>query len=125
LGEAEAHQVIYVMVITQALGAGLVLAGGALILYWYLYYKRNFKGTLLTGGPYGWVRHPFYTGFIILVVGLTLFLPIYETRLLLVFTLAVMYVHVPREEEQLLKQYKRKYAEYMKKVRWRLIPYIY
>jgi protein-S-isoprenylcysteine O-methyltransferase Ste14 len=32
---------------------------------------------------------------------------------------------IPREEEFLLEQYGEDYREYMKKVRWRIIPGIY
>jgi protein-S-isoprenylcysteine O-methyltransferase Ste14 len=106
-------------------GGVLALVGAGLCLYWYVYFKRNFKGELLTEGPYGFVRHPFYTGFIMFALGLSIALPIYETRILLVITLAVMYVYVPKEEEQMVKEYSKKYLAYKKKVPWRLIPYIY
>ncbi len=105
---------------------GLLTVGGAVIcFYWYVYWGRNFQGKLLTEGPYGVVRHPFYAGFIMFVLGLTIYLPIYETRLLAVLTFAVMYVFVPKEDEQLLREYKDEYRKYMKKVKWKLIPYLY
>lgn len=108
-----------------AAGGLLALVGAIFCIYWYIYYKRNFQGELLTEGPYAVVRHPFYTGFILLSLGLAIALPIYETRLLLVITLAVMYVYVPKEEEQMMQEYRKKYADYKKKVPWRLIPYLY
>ena len=106
-------------------GGLLASLGGVICLYWYIYWKRNFQGELLTGGPYSMVRHPFYTGFILFVVGLNFALPAYETRLLLVFTMAVMVVFIPKEEEQLIEEYGKEYRIYMKKVPWRLIPYLY
>lgn len=108
-----------------AAGGVLATVGGVFCVYWYVYFKRNFKGELLTEGPYGIVRHPFYTGFIMFALGLAIALPIYETRILLVITLAVMYVYVPKEEEQMVKEYNKKYLDYKKKVPWRLIPYLY
>ncbi|MCB2172950.1 isoprenylcysteine carboxylmethyltransferase family protein [archaeon] len=108
-----------------AAGGLMALVGAIVCLYWYVYFKRNFQGELLTDGPYGIVRHPFYTGFLMFALGLAIALPIYETRLLLVITLAVLYVYVPKEEEQMMQEYRKKYAEYKKKVPWRLIPYLY
>ncbi len=106
-------------------GGVLTGLGAVICLYWYVFWERNFKDELITDGMYSVVRHPFYTGFIMLALGLTLVFPSYETRFLAVITLAVMVVFVPKEEEQLLKEYKDEYRRYMKKTRWRLIPYIY
>ncbi len=105
---------------------GLIAAvGGGICLYWWVYWERNFKGELLTEGPYAIVRHPYYSGFIFLAIGLAIAMPIFETRLLAAMTLAVISVYVPREEEQLLIHYKQKYKRYMAKVKYRLIPGIY
>ena len=106
-------------------GGLLTLIGITICLTWYFYWRRNFKDDLLTEGPYSVIRHPFYTGFILLSLGLTIVLPIYETRLLAVLTLAVMVTYVPREEDQLIMQYGDEYRRYMKKVKWKLIPYLY
>lgn len=106
-------------------GGLLTVVGAVICLYWYIYLERNFQGKLLTEGLYGVVRHPFYAGFILFVLGLNIALPIYEMRLLAVLTLAVMYVFVPKEEEQLLLEYKDEYRKYMKKVKWKLVPYLY
>lgn len=107
------------------IGLFLAVAGGIVCAYWYLYWNRNYKGELITDGIYGVVRHPFYTGFIMMALGITIAYPNYETRLLAVMTLAVMYVFVPKEEQQLLQEYGDEYRAYMKKVKWRLIPYLY
>ena len=111
--------------LSLVVGGALAAVGAAICLYWYMYWERNFKGELLTEGPYAIVRHPYYSGFIFLAIGLAIALPIMETRLLAVMTLAVISVYVPMEEEQLLIQYKKRYRAYMDKVKYKLIPGIY
>lgn len=111
--------------LTLVVGGVLAAAGVTMCLYWWIYWERNFEGELLTEGPYAIVRHPYYSGFIFLALGLAIGMPIMETRLLAVMTLAVISVYVPREEEQLVIHYKQKYKRYMAKVKYRLIPGIY
>jgi protein-S-isoprenylcysteine O-methyltransferase Ste14 len=111
--------------VAKAAGVLLSVTGAAVCIYWYVFWGRNYEGELITYGPYTYVRHPFYSGFLSLAVGLAVALPIYETRLLLVFTLAVIVVYVPKEEESLVQQYKKEYLDYMEKVRHKLIPGVY
>lgn len=111
--------------LSLVIGGILAAAGGAMCLYWWIYWERNFQGELLTEGPYAIVRHPYYSGFIFLALGFAIGMPIMETRLLAVMTLAVISVYVPKEEEQLIIHYKQKYRRYMAKVKYRLIPGIY
>ena len=113
------------MGIEMIMGGLLTGAGGALCVYWYVYWERNYEGDLLTEGPYEYVRHPYYSGFILATLGLAMAYPAFETRILAVMTIAGMYVMVPREEKELLVQYKKKYRKYMAKVKYRLIPGIY
>lgn len=49
----------------------MVLAGLLLVLYSTIYLHRHKKEGLVTTGPYRFVRHPQYTGFIIVTLGLT------------------------------------------------------
>ncbi len=111
--------------IAKAVGGILSVTGAAVCVYWYVFWSRNYKGDLITHGPYAYVRHPFYSGFLSLAVGLALTFPFFETRLLLVFTLAVIVVFVPKEEEELIRRYNKRYLDYMEKVRHRLIPGVY
>ncbi len=112
-------------IVAKVVGGLLSVTGAAICIYWYVFWSRNYEGELITHGPYAYVRHPFYSGFLSVAIGLALALPLYETRLLLVFTLAVMVVYVPKEEEALIRQYKKRYLDYMETVRHRLIPGVY
>lgn len=111
--------------IARAVGGVLSVTGAAVCVYWYVFWRSNYEGDLITHGPYSYVRHPFYSGFLLLAVGLALALPFFETRLLLVFTLAVIVVYVPKEEEELIRRYGQGYIDYMEKVRHRLVPGVY
>lgn len=111
--------------VAKAAGGLLLVTGAAVCVYWYVFWSSNYEGELITYGPYAYVRHPFYSGFLSVAVGLVLALPIYETRLLLVFTLAVIVVYVPKEEEALVRRYNKQYLDYMEKVRHKLIPRVY
>jgi len=111
--------------IARAVGGVLSVTGAAVCVYWYVFWTSNYEGDLITHGPYSYVRHPFYSGFLSFAVGFALALPFYETRLLLVFTLAVIVVYVPKEEEELIRRYNKRYLNYMENVRHRLVPGVY
>jgi protein-S-isoprenylcysteine O-methyltransferase Ste14 len=118
-------RMVSLLLVARAVGGLLSVTGGAVCVYWYVFWSRNYEGELITYGPYGYVRHPFYSGFLSLALGLAVALPIFETRLLLVFTLAVLVVYVPKEEEALVRQYGQRYVDYMEKVRHRLVPGVF
>lgn len=111
--------------VLQLVGAVLTVFGGLLCLRWWVFWRRNYRGDLLTGGPYARVRHPFYSAFMLLVVGLAVLAPFLETIMLAVVSIPVLVFYVGREEEWLVKRYGRAYREYMAMVRWRLVPNVY
>jgi protein-S-isoprenylcysteine O-methyltransferase Ste14 len=94
---------------TTIAGAALILLGIYYIVFWWSYWKMNYKGKLVTGGPYTIVRHPYYFGFL----GLAL------------VSWAVIISQIKSEEEELIKKYGNKYKEYQERIRWRLIPGVY
>lgn len=78
---------------------------------------------LRTDGLYGFVRHPVYFGWVLIVFGapsMTL------TRLsFAVISSLYLAVAVPFEERSLIETFGPDYASYRERVRWRMIPGIY
>ncbi|MCX2930758.1 isoprenylcysteine carboxylmethyltransferase family protein [Mycobacterium sp. CVI_P3] len=79
---------------------------------------------LVSTGLYGIVRHPMYTGNVILMIGIALALGSYWALLLVVVGLLLMAVRI-FDEEKLLRTELDGYQQYTQKVRYRLIPLIW
>jgi protein-S-isoprenylcysteine O-methyltransferase Ste14 len=75
-------------------------------------------------GVYGLVRHPMYFGALFLIVGTPLALGSWWTLLLTPVFLLLLYFRIA-SEEKVLKRDLAGYAEYQRKVRYRLIPFIW
>jgi protein-S-isoprenylcysteine O-methyltransferase Ste14 len=79
---------------------------------------------LSSTGWYGFVRHPMYFGNIILMIGTPLALGSYWGLLIIIVGLAVLALRI-NDEEALLMQQLAGYREYMQKVHYRLVPYVW
>ena len=78
---------------------------------------------LRTDGLYGFVRHPVYFGWVLVVFGAPVMT---MTRLTFaVISTAYLALAVPFEERSLIETFGPDYASYRKRVRWRMIPGIY
>ena len=76
-----------------------------------------------TAGPYGWVRHPIYSGWFLLVFATS---PMTGTRLLFaIISSAYLVLAIPLEERSLRATTNGAYERYMRRVRWRLLPGVY
>jgi methanethiol S-methyltransferase len=74
-------------------------------------------------GPYRWVRHPIYAGWLLLTFGAA-----HMTGDRLSFaTISTLYllIAMPFEERSLRKSFGKQYDEYCRLVRYRLVPYVY
>lgn len=76
------------------IGGGFVLIGTA----WRVLYEAQQHRTLATTGPYSYIRHPQYLGFILIMFGFLLQWPTILT-LLMFPVLVVMYVRLAHHEE--------------------------
>lgn len=80
--------------------------------------------TVITTGPYAYVRHPLYAAVIPFAAGTALLLGSWYGLLMgLVFTVALALRAV--QEERVLQAKLPGYAEYLERVRYRLIPHVW
>ncbi len=77
--------------------------------------------TVVSTGVYGLVRHPMYTGNVIMMVGIPIALGSYWGLVFVVPGLIVLASRI-RDEEKLLQKDLDGYREYTQKVRYRLLP---
>jgi protein-S-isoprenylcysteine O-methyltransferase Ste14 len=75
-------------------------------------------------GVYGLVRHPMYFGALFLIVGTPLALGSWWTLLLTPVFLLLLYFRIVSEETVLMRDLAG-YAEYQRRVRYRLIPFVW
>ena len=76
-----------------------------------------------TSGPYGWMRHPIYSGWFLLVFAVS---PMTMTRMIFALVSCLyLLVAIPLEERSLRLSSAGAYDEYMQKVRWKLLPGIF
>lgn len=116
-----------------------VMGGIFLLLSSYLFYRSyrdntfvsglvriqtERKQTVVTTGAYGFVRHPMYLGGILLFFGAPLLMgSLYG--LLISFLLTLLIAGRIIGEEKMLVKGLQGYAEYRKKVKYRLLPFIW
>jgi protein-S-isoprenylcysteine O-methyltransferase Ste14 len=108
-----------------ALGAVLTLVGLLFTVWARVYLGRNWSGVatikadheLVTGGPYGLVRHPIYSGLALAIVGTAL--AIGEWRGLLAVALALIAIvhRILVEERFMRQQFGAAYDAYARRVR--------
>ena len=74
-------------------------------------------------GPYRWIRHPIYAGWLLLTFGVPLMT---TTRFVFaVASAAYLLIAIPLEERTLRNISGQGYAQYAASVRWRLLPGVY
>ena len=80
--------------------------------------------TVISTGPYALVRHPMYAAALLMLLGIPIALGSWWGALVLLALIPVLGWRLIDEERLLLRDLDG-YAEYRRKVRWRLIPYIW
>jgi protein-S-isoprenylcysteine O-methyltransferase Ste14 len=80
--------------------------------------------SLVSTGLYGLVRHPMYTGNVIMMIGIPLALGSYWGLVFVIPGLIVLALRI-HDEEGLLEQELPGYGDYERQVRYRLAPYVW
>lgn len=79
---------------------------------------------VISDGPYRRVRHPMYSGFALMVLATPFALGSYVALAPAVLLMPVLLFRL-RDEEQFLRQELPGYAEYCRRTRYRLLPYLF
>lgn len=120
---AVGHLGMYTSIVLAAIALFLILNG------WYNIYKKYWsketgKGILVTSGVYRYIRHPQYTGLLLLSLGMILnwaTLPL----LILYPVMVFMYLRLAKKEEQdMINEFGDEYRSYMKRTK-RFIAFVY
>jgi protein-S-isoprenylcysteine O-methyltransferase Ste14 len=81
------------------------------------------RGELKTMGVYGWVRHPVYFGWMLLVFAAPHMTG--DRAAFATISTAYLAIAVPFEERSLVETFGQDYRRYARRVRWRMIPGVY
>jgi len=114
----------------QAIGAGLCVAGLALAIWARATLGANWSASpatkasheLVTSGPYRRVRHPIYTGMLVMMLGTACIAGIVGVLVLVAFAVVVAW-RIRVEERLMVELFPGVYEEYRKRTR-ALVPFI-
>jgi protein-S-isoprenylcysteine O-methyltransferase Ste14 len=117
-------------------GAGLAaVAGGFALFLWAMAINPFFSSVariqaergqhVITGGPYRWVRHPGYSGAILLILASGLALGSWLAAAIAVVLGMPLILYRMNTEDRLLHAELAGYRDYAARVRWRVVPGIW
>jgi protein-S-isoprenylcysteine O-methyltransferase Ste14 len=110
LGEAGA-------MVEMFIGLSIVMVGIILISRgWYLVYRAQQEGRLVTEGIYSYMRHPQYSGIFLALFGQLIHWPTLPTLVLFPFIVWLYYGLSKKEERAMLEKFGRKYEAYRQQV---------
>ena len=113
--------------------AGDVLVALGFLVIFFVFKENPFTAAIIevaaeqkviSTGPYALIRHPMYAGALIMLLGTPLALGSWW-GLLTFIPITLIIVWRLLDEERFLSKYLEGYSEYQKKVRYRLIPFVW
>ena len=112
-------------------GSLLCLGGLAFCIWARISIGRNWSGVvtlkedhqLVEHGPYRWVRHPIYTGLLMMYLATAIILGHGAGFVGLLLAFASFWIKLNSEEKLMLKQFPDRYPTYRRRVK-RIIPFI-
>jgi protein-S-isoprenylcysteine O-methyltransferase Ste14 len=87
-------------------------------------HQEERQHTVIDTGVYGVVRHPMYAGAVLLLVGMPLWLESYAAAILASVPIGTLVLRI-LVEEQFLRRELAGYDAYTRRVRYRLIPFLW
>jgi protein-S-isoprenylcysteine O-methyltransferase Ste14 len=111
--------------VTIITGMVVFLLGTFVYFKWEIFWHKTYKGQLVTGGIFQYIRHPHYTSLLIVGFGLAFFFYSLFAIAIAVIAIPIMIWSILDEEKLLIKQYGKDYKKFMEKVPWRIIPKIF
>ncbi len=112
-------------IVTIITGMVVFLLGTFVYFKWEIFWHKTYKGQLVTGGIFQYIRHPHYTSLLIVGFGLAFFFYSLFAIAIAVIAIPIMIWSILDEEKLLTKQYGEDYKKFMEKVPWRIIPKIF
>lgn len=103
-------------------GAGMVVAGLALLIWAHQTLGASFSGNLevreqhrlVTNGPYHWIRHPIYSAILLWSAGLALITASWFLGLIPIAFAGFFTARAPNEERMMVEAFGDQYRAYMK-----------
>lgn len=114
------------------LGAALTVAGLAIAVWARLVLGGNWSAsvtlkhghTLVTAGPYRWLRNPIYSGMLVMFLGSALVVAQGRAWVAVLVLVAAFLVKIRQEERFMLRQFPREFPQYRQRS-WALVPFLY
>jgi protein-S-isoprenylcysteine O-methyltransferase Ste14 len=118
----------------QAIGL-IALAAGYALCFWAMAVNHFFSSVVriqadrgqhvVAGGPYAYVRHPGYLAGIVIILASGLALGSWLAALLVIASSMPFLLYRAGSEDRILQAELPGYADYARRVRWRLVPGIW